>query len=443
MNNSSNWWRGISVSVFDAQGLMISAPFIEIKDIKDPLHPQTLKTATPDIDKYPFPFFLDTPSHLPTAYQIVVSKTGYSTERTYGTTEIATPENPHPLVLEGQLTETSFSIDKLSSFSVDTLSPWGSDSFSDSFLDSNKISVSADVTVGGGEINLAKIDSQYQNSGYLISVSITPGTLIHWDKLSFNDTEPVGTQILYQILYLEGTDWILIPNTDLPGNSLGFGVSPVDLSGLNTTTHFQLKIKGNFSTTDLNISPTLYDWQVSWTNSEATPIPSVIFNLRGEKIIGKDAGENPVYKYSQPHTSNASGHIDISNLEWDLYTFSVNPATNLDLVSTDPSLQPIGLSPNTNLAVVKLYLDSQNSLLVTIKDSTTLDPVFSAMVRLYNSGLGYDTTQYTNEKGQTYFIPLQPANYSLGIQAAGYSPTSTTVSVSGDLTKTITLPQIE
>jgi hypothetical protein len=307
-------------------------------------------------------------------------------------------------------------------------------------LDLNKISESTDVTVSGGEINLAKIDSQYQNSGYLISIPITPGNLIDWDKLSFNDTEPVGTQILYQILYLEGTDWILIPDTNLPGNSLGFGVSSVDLSSLNITTYSQLKIKGNLSTTDLTISSTLYDWQVSWINSEATPIFSVIFNLRGGKIIGKDAGENPVYKYSQNHTSNINGYLDILNLEWDSYTFSVNPATDLDLVSTDPSPQPIGLSPDTNLTV-KLYLDSQNSLLVTIQNSETLEPIFSATVRLYNAG--YDQIQYTNEKGQTYFIPLQPANYSLEIQAAGYSPTPTTVSVSGDLTKIITLPQIE
>jgi len=420
----------LSVSVFDAQGLMVSSPLIEIKD---PITGQTLKTATPLDGKHYF-------SLAPATYKILVSKTNYSSERTYSTEEVTTPENPHPIVLNGQLTETSFSIDKLSSFSVDTLSPWGQDFFSDSFLDSSKISEFQNVTVSGGQVNLAKIDSQYQNSGYLISISISPGDLIKWDKFSFSDLEPVGTQILYQILYFNGTDWALIPDTDLPGNSFGFGVSPIDLSRLNTTTYSQIKVKGNLSTTDLNFSPTLYDWQVSWINSQAIPIPNVTFNLRGEKIIGKDQNENPVYKYSQNLTSNSSGHLDIFNLEWDNYTFSVDPASNLDLVSTDPSPQPIGLAPDTNLAV-RLYLDSQNSLLVTIKNSETLEPVFSASVRLYKTG--YDQTQYTNEKGQTYFIPLRIGDYSLEVQAAGYSGSSANVSVSGDVTKTVTLEQIE
>lgn len=420
----------LSVSVFDASGIMVFSPLIEIKD---PTTDQTLKTATPLDGKHYF-------SLAPTTYKIVISKTGYSSERTYSTDEVTTPENPYPIVLNGQLTETSFSIDKLSSFSIDTLSPWGQDFFSDSFLDATKISESENINVLEGKVNLTKIDDQYQNPGYLISIPISPQNLTNWDKFSFSDSEPAGTQILYQVLYFNGTDWVLIPDTDLPGNSFGFGVSSKDLSNLDSTTYSQLKVKGNFSTTDLALSSELYDWQISWINSQATPIPNVTFHLRGEKIIGKDQNENSVYKYSQNQTLNSSGHIDISNLEWDLYTFSIDPATNLDLVSTDPSSQPIGLAPDTNSAV-KLYLDSQNSILVTIQNSETFEPTFSASVRLYKTG--YDQIQYTNEKGQTYFIPLEIGDYSLEVQAAGYSPASAFVSVSGDMTKTINLTQIE
>lgn len=420
----------LSVSVFDASGIMVFSPLIEIKD---PTTDQTLKTATPLDGKHYF-------SLAPTTYKIVISKTGYSSERTYSTDEVTTPENPYPIVLNGQLTETSFSIDKLSSFSIDTLSPWGQDFFSDSFLDATKISESENINVLEGKVNLTKIDDQYQSPGYLISIPISPQNLTNWDKFSFSDSEPAGTQILYQVLYFNGTDWVLIPDTDLPGNSFGFGVSSKDLSNLDSTTYSQLKVKGNFSTTDLALSSELYDWQISWINSQATPIPNVTFHLRGEKIIGKDQNENSVYKYSQNQTLNSSGHIDISNLEWDLYTFSIDPATNLDLVSTDPSSQPIGLAPDTNSAV-KLYLDSQNSILVTIQNSETFEPTFSASVRLYKTG--YDQIQYTNEKGQTYFIPLEIGDYSLEVQAAGYSPASAFVSVSGDMTKTINLTQIE
>lgn len=422
----------LSVSVFDAQGIMVSSPLIEIKDS---LTDQVLKTATPIEGEHYF-------SLSPDSYKVVVSKTGYSQERTYGSEEITTPEKPHPIVLDGQLTETSFSIDKISSFSVDTLSPWGVDSFTDSFLDLSKISEFADVAVSNGEVNLVKIDDQYQPTGYLISVSINPESLINWSEFSFSDWEPLDTQILYQILYFDGVDWALIPDADLPGNSLGLGVSPVDLSGLNPVAYSQLKIKGNLSTTDFNLSPALYDWQISWINSEPTPIANATFNLKGEKIIGKDENEDPVYKYSFDHTSNSGGHIDIPNLEWDNYTFSVVSPTDLNLVGTDPEPQPIDLAPDT-LLNVELFLKAENSLLVTVQDLETLEPIFSATVRLYNTDLGYDTTQYTDEKGQTYFIPLEGATYSLEIQAAGYSDASASVSVSGDVTKTVALEQIE
>jgi hypothetical protein len=130
-------------------------------------------------------------------------------------------------------------------------------------------------------------------------------------------------------------------------------------------------------------------------------------------------------------------------MEWDLYNFSISPSTGLDLIDIDPSPQPINLLPDNVNQNVTLYLDSENSLLVTVKNSESLDPVFSADVRLYNSGLGYDVTQQTDSSGQTYFIPLDPATYELEIEATNYSSSSMSVSVSGDETQNISLEQIE
>jgi len=416
----------LSVSVFDAYGIMVPSPLIEIKD---PATDETLKTATPFEGRYYFSLAAST-------YKVVVSKDGYSTERTYGTDEITTPENPHPAILEGKSTPISFSIDKLSNFSIDTLSPGGEGYFFDSFSDETKISESSNIFVSDGNINLTETEGVYSPSGYLISTAVAPESLIKWKELSFNDSTPADTQILYQFLYFDGENWILIPDADLPGNSDGFGNSPIDLSKLNIVNYPQLKLKGNLSTQSSVISPTLYDWQISWT--EAIPIPNATFHLQGQKTIGSDEGENPVYKYSQDKTSNSSSHIDLSNLEWDLYTFSIAPASGLDLINIQPSPQPINLPPDTS-ASVKLYLDAQNSFLLTVRDNNNLEPIFSATVRLYNTGLGYDQTQYTNAKGQTYFIPLDNATYNLEISSLDYLPVSTTVSISGDETETIKL----
>ncbi|MEK7519553.1 MAG: prepilin-type N-terminal cleavage/methylation domain-containing protein [Patescibacteria group bacterium] len=277
----------LSVTVFDALGVMVPLPLIEIKD---PNTDTTLKSVSPSGGQHYFALAAS-------SYKVVVSKSGYSSERTYGTNEVVSPLNPHPIVLENQLTEISFSIDRLSSFSVDT---------------------------------------------------------------------------------------------------------------------------------------------VSRVDAKIFPVANVTFNLRGEKIIGYNAGGSPVYKYSENHTTNSQGHSNISGLEWDNYKFSIVSPLSLSLVETIPAPQPISLVPNTSLEV-DLFLSPENALLVTVQDSITSAKIFSAAVRLYNLGLGYDVTQYTDENGQTYFVPLQAAEYTLQVSAVGYSGSITQVSVFGNTTKTIQL----
>ncbi len=422
----------LKVNVFNAYGQMVSFPVIEVKD---PETDEVVKSATPSEGSH---FFALPPDN----YRIEVSKEGYSSERTYGFDEIAIPEKPNPDVLDKQLTELSFSIDKTSSFQVDTLSPWGSDFFSDSFLDQSKISDISNVEISGGKAILQSDEGGYKSSGYLVSVQIAPADLINWESFSFNDNEPSGTQLTYQILYFDGVNWVLIPDSDLPGNSVGFSVSPVDLSSLDVSSYPKIKLKANFSTTNNSFTPSLFDWQVSWKNSQPTPIPNTTFHLQGEKIIGKTSEEEPVYKFSDDFTSDSNGHIDISNLEWDSYTFSVNPATGLDLKDTEPSPQPISLSPDTTLQV-KLYLQAQNSLLLTVKDTETGEPIFAASCRLYKQDLSFDKTQYTDHQGKIYFIPLESGTYILEVQAEGYEDKSDTFSISGDKTKIISLDRVE
>ena len=284
----------LSVRVFDAYGIMITSPLIEVFD---PQTGQLIDSNIPQNGKHDFPLAAST-------YKVVVSKQGYSSEKTYGIEEVAAPTNPHPIVLEGQLTEASFSIDRLGSFSIET---------------------------------------------------------------------------------------------------------------------------------------------VTSAEEEVFPVPEVTFNLKGEKLLGYDTDETPVYKYSENHTTDSQGKIDIPNLEWDNYTFSLVPATDLNLVEIESPVgstatQPIGLVPDV-IANVRLFLSAENTLLVTVQDQDTLEPVFAATARLLK--IDYDETQYTNSKGQTYFIPLEEANYNLEVEGPGYAVASTTVWVSGYTTKTIKLQQIE
>lgn len=430
------------ISVFDALGIAI--PQANIHIINNQTNPTIdVNYQTNNDGQY---LVAGAPSST-AAYQITITKSGYSTDRTYGTGEITNPEKPHTTVIEGKLTEISFSIDQLSSFSIRTLSPWGNDNFTDSFADQSNISESTDILVNQGQVTLATTTAtttiEYLSNGYLISDEIIPDNIDTWDKLLWTDTEPAETDIKYQIYYQNGEDWLLVPDGDLSNNSIGFDSSPVDLNGLATTTYTQLKIKGNLSTNSTSTSPILFDWSVSWITGAATPIGYASFNLQGNKIIGTDAQEDPVYKYSTDQTSDANGQITINNLEWDNYDFTIDPAENLDLISTEPTSDPAGenisLLPNSINQTIDLFLEAENSLLINLQNSETLDPIFSGQVRLFNIGLSYDQTQFADAQGQTLFIPLETASYNIEIEANGYVNYSGSINISGDETTTINL----
>lgn len=423
----------ILVTVFDAFG--VGVPQADLRVVNDEVSPPVDANFQTNVNGT---FLIAGAPTSTQAYEITATKPGFSAERTYGTEEVATPAKPHATVLEGQLTEVSFAIDRLSTFQVKTVSPFGVEVFSDSFADESKISELSDAGADSGEVRLATTSAttsiQYVPSGYVISQIISPADLNQWQQLSWSDTEPQDTEIRYKVL----SSGSPVPEGDLPGNSGGFTISPVDLSGLSTTTYASLQIRADLSTSDASSTPSLQNWQVSWKTYETTSVGNVTFDLRGNKTVGTDASEQPVYKYSQGHTTDSSGSKTISGLEWDSYTFSVDPGTGLNIVETSPSPQPLGLNPDTTLAVT-LVLDAANELLVKGQDAETTAPVFSASVRLTNAGFGYDETQVTNADGETLFIPLEAATYSYEISAVGYQTRTGTISVSGDTTRVINL----
>lgn len=420
----------LSIRVFDAVGVAVPSPLIEVYN---PASLALVDSATPTAGEHSFPLPVGT-------YRVDISKDGYSGIRTYGVGEIASPDNQNPTVLDGYETDISLSIDRTSLISVDGLSPSGQGNFGDSFEDGALVSEINNTEIAGGSVRLS--GSPYAASGYVISNEIAPGDLVAWNELTFNDVRPAMTHITYQVLYFDGMNWVLVPEHDLSGNGAGFGSSPVQLSGLSAGLYPRIKIKGNLSTEDTSATPQVNNWQVVWTASAGVPVPNAPFHLRGEKTIGRDESENKVYKYSQDLSLDGSGHSDLSGMEWDSYTFAVDPASGFSLLNTDPAPQPVNVAPNAT-AAVKLYLQAQNALLVTVQNDQTLRPVFSATARLVNTPIGYDATVYTGAKGQAYFAPLQSGTYSLEVQAAGYTGYSGVVNVSGESATIVNIHQNE
>jgi len=419
----------LAATVFDDHGILVPSPNI---GVYDPATENLVAQAMPASGRYLFPLAAGT-------YRVEVSKAGYSNARTYGTDEIAVPNDPNPAVFVGDQTPASLSIDLTSSISVDGVSPNGQDNFSDTFEDQSKISDSSDIQIVSGDITLS--GPPYAASGYAVSSAITPINLVVWDELRFNDTKPALTDIFYQILYYDGINWVIIPDLDLGGNSAGFKNSPVNLAGLDKDIYPQIKIKTVLSTNDPDATSAVHNWQVIWTTDQGVPVPGAAFHTQGSKTIGEDAEGQKVYKYSQDLALDGQGHLDITGIDGDAYTFSVNPANGFDLIGIYPE-SPVSASAGGTVNA-KLFLRSQNALLITAQNSATYTPIFSATVRLVNAATGYDKTQHTDQKGQTYLAPLENGTYEISVSAAGFDDYSGQVLVSGASSQMVDLHQQE
>lgn len=387
----------------------------------------------------------------PDDYKIRVQKQDYAFSETfkagdlYNETVIASPDKKNPTINEGELYLITFIIDPTSELNIITAAPWGGGSFFNNFLNQDKIIEINNLEIAGKEVFLAESSPGfYYESGSLTSAQAAPEQITEWYQFSWFDFQEPETGISYQLWAATSTEWFLVPDDDLPGNSEGLIVSPADLSALDIEKYPKLRAKANFSTTDTTKTPFLYQWQISWKDGEATPISDVKFSLYGEKTVGTDEQEAPIYKYLDTVFSNADGEKFFSQMETDNYYFYDFSKDNNPL-SLDPELSPmpVVLLPATTTEAT-LYLKAENSLLIKVQDADTGELIFGAAAELVNSAFGYSQTQNTNREGEALFIPLEKsADYDLTITAENYYQENFSVSVEGETFKQITLERYE
>ncbi|MDD5252118.1 MAG: prepilin-type N-terminal cleavage/methylation domain-containing protein [Patescibacteria group bacterium] len=129
---------------------------------------------------------------------------------------------------------------------------------------------------------------------------------------------------------------------------------------------------------------------VASVDTACSAVANAGFKMTGAKLIGTPS----VYKYNVDHVTDASGVKNISDVEWDSYSFSSSGAT-YDVIGTIP-LAPIGLNPGANQQL-KVVVAPKNSrrLVVAVRDNTTKQPLTDASVRLTGPS-SYDQTQVTD-----------------------------------------------
>jgi len=435
----------ISILVFDANGQ--SVPQVSIHIENSAVSPAIDATyQTNDQGR----LFLPGAPACDTCYKITASKAGYNSDRTFavgeiiGGTTLAVPAKSFISVVEGQQTDTSFSVDRLSAQTVQSVKYVEEKTWSDSFDDLTKIGETFQTVASTteGSVKLDQSQGQYFQTGYLVSAPITPTGLTQWGRLNWKQDAPASTNLKYHLLYSTSSNWEMIPDQDLTvggvTNSAGFDLSPIDIAELDTIKYKSIKIKADFSSDDASLTSSLYNWQITWFSSDTlTPIPNLVFTLQGIKIIGTDNNGNQIYKYQQNLSTDGSGQIVIENLEWDSYKITVNGiSTGYDIANSSPS-QPVNINPDgSQTTILKLANHQANTLLVTVKDSAN-NPLTGASVRLYKTG--YDKLKITTESGQAFYSPLSAAAFTLDIMMTDFQDYSEDVDVSGQKEQVVVL----
>ena len=204
---------------------------------------------------------------------------------------------------------------------------WGEWSTPYSFTTDGSVTVSEWHQTTGDQFNTNSLSSLATSSG-AVSVSGSSGTMFStpidfddatvgnaWGEFSWVDTETSGT-ILYQIQYLNGTTWTLIPDSAIANNSTGNGTSPINLLDLDTDTYNEIRLVANFTGTNLSIQ----DWTVIWGQRVETPTLGDPFD--NEKI----STTTPTFDFTTTDPQGDSLQYEIS---WSTdYTFTSSSTRN-------------------------------------------------------------------------------------------------------------------
>jgi len=196
--------------------------------------------------------------------------------------------------------------------------------------------------------------------------------------------------------------------------------------GAVTSSSFQIDLVSNL---------TIYTYDINEVS-----LPYIDVNITGTKTIGKNADEEYVYKYDQTLTSNTSGQIVLTDIEWDSYTFTLDESEPYNIAEFSPP-EPLDIYPNTSREMIlKLVPQADHSVMIIVKNINS-DPVAEALVRLYNLSEGIDESATTTDVGTAFFSPWIEATSTLEVSKTGYNNYQDELDISGYYTEEVILSQ--
>jgi hypothetical protein len=182
------------LAVFDANGQPISGATVSITNTA--VDPDIVLTRTSDATGHVLEVGLPASVN---GYEITVTKTGYSTDATVASSVAnPNPTKPHATVIDGQVTQVSFSIDVLSSLTINTQNQVCSS------VNGVNMNIRGAKLIGATP-DVLKFDQNFSSSGGQVSLPAA-----EWDNyvptlLTGQSVMVYGTSPIQQISVLPGT----------------------------------------------------------------------------------------------------------------------------------------------------------------------------------------------------------------------------------------------
>ncbi len=372
-------------------------------------------------------------------YRIIVSKSGYSTDRTYpiGGPAGTSPSKPDATVLNGQVTTASFAIDRLSSIHFTSVTPLcvPVPNFHFSMIGTKQIGdevykypLTALTTGASGSLSLSNMEWD--------TYTLTP-TDGSYDAAGINPYSPFAlnagnAQDLQFVVMPKNGNSLLVSVVDSI-TGLPLSGATVELSGPSGYDQTQITGQGYLSQTDWSggsgqsvySTPSRY-----WTDNSLVDVSTSSGNIKLRQTFGS---------YNTAATATLESSTFDTGTTSNFYTFSWNPIGQSQYAgevpvkfqfATSPSSTPAswnyigpdgtansyfsvpgaGISSTQNgteYARYKAYLTT---------DTATVTPIVSDISFAYTSGC--------IPPGQVIFQGLTPGTYTLTISKFGYTTNS-------------------
>jgi hypothetical protein len=189
-----------------------------------------------------------------------------------------------------------------------SLDYWGvswnrSNAWRDTFFGGLKISSSDGINTNDGETTT---ESMFLYRGYINSTIIEVPMNHHFDTMLVNTSEPLGTDINITIFKARN-------ETPIPG-FVDITGSVIDLSTINTALFPRILLKAVMMPFG-NITPTIYDWSVNWTENRTAPSGngSMLIDIDPDTLNLKSKGKW-ITCYIEPQDGKDPAEINISTI---------------------------------------------------------------------------------------------------------------------------------